>query len=220
MGQQPPPPQTCEGQLERKELEVSFLRIVAQHLQDLPRPHREVKVMQLGPRNEDYLTEEGEKYRRVFRANEKGSSSTVGICSRFPRHSEGGTPQKRESFSLIIWKKQPQQLDIDVCGTCNHGIFLLHEQKVRSLQDLGLNWISFKHPAIVSFCVWKNPGPCHLSGDKRRNLCGFCRHPYPQRHLHYSFFVAGPCPPERAPSSLGQTPALLLNVYTNKTLFS
>jgi len=54
--------------VKRKELEVSFLRIVAQHLQDLPRPHREVKVMQLDLRrmkNKDYLIGE-EKNVDVF----------------------------------------------------------------------------------------------------------------------------------------------------------
>lgn len=66
-------------------------------------------------------------------------------------------------------------------------------RKILSLHYLGLGSLHFLRAlrAIVSFYVWMNSDPCDQSGDKRRNLCGFCMYPCRQWHLHYHFFVAG-----------------------------
>lgn len=101
-----------------------------------------------------------------FRPNKKGNCLAVGICSKFPRHFMGGTPQKKRKLLPNYLKKAPTT-QYWYMWDLQPSYFFLHEQKIRSLQYLGLNWISFKHPAIVSFCVWKNPGPHHLSGDKK-----------------------------------------------------
>lgn len=115
----------------------------------------------------------------------------VGICWKIPRHFVGGS---RESTCLILFKKKLKvQLAIYACGLGTSIFFFCMNRKILSLHYLGLGSLHFLRAlrAIVSFYVWMNSDPCDQSGDKRRNLCGFCMYPCRQWHLHYHFFVAG-----------------------------
>lgn len=126
--------------MKRKELEVSFLRIVAQHLQDLARPHREVKVMQLdlrGMKNRDCLIGE-EKNIDVFWTECKRQRLDSWDLQQVPKAFCGGS---RESFCLILFLKKPNSLISMYAKSCNGHIFLLYEQK-----DSQFIWDSTEFP--------------------------------------------------------------------------